>query len=79
MPEQIGLRGLSSRIQKEAPNWAVILPEFARLIHQALAENRNHALENKMTDLIIEEKRQNRLLALIAILLAGLLLWQMIH
>jgi ubiquinone biosynthesis protein len=32
-----------------------------------------------MTDLIIEEKRQNRLLALIAILLAGLLLWQMIH
>lgn len=79
MSEQIGLRGLSSRIQKEAPNWAVILPEFPRLIHQALAENRNHALENKMTDLIIEEKRQNRLLALIAILLAGLLLWQMIH
>lgn len=76
MAEQIGLRGFASRIQKEVPNWAIILPEFPRLIHQALAENRNHELEKKMADLVIEEKRQNRLLALIAILLAGLLAWQ---
>ncbi len=79
MSEQIGLRGLTSRIQKEAPNWVIMLPEFPRLIHQALAENRNHALENKKVDLVMEEKRQNRLLALIAILLAGLLLWQVLH
>lgn len=76
MAEQLGFRGLASRIQKEAPNWAIILPEFPRLIHQALAENRNDMLERKMTDLVIEEKRQNRLLMLIAILLAGLLAWQ---
>lgn len=76
MAEQLGFRGLASRIQKEAPNWAIILPEFPRLIHQALAENRNDMLERKMTDLVIEEKRQNRLLTLIAILLAGLLAWQ---
>lgn len=76
MAEQLGFRGLASRIQKEAPNWAIILPEFPRLIHQALAENRNDMLERKMTDLVIEEKRQNRLLALIAILLTGLLAWQ---
>lgn len=76
MAEQLGFRGLASRIQKEAPNWAIILPEFPRLIHQALAENRNHELEKRMTDLVIEEKRQNRLLALIAILLTGLLAWQ---
>lgn len=76
MAEQLGFRGLASRIQKEAPNWAIILPEFPRLIHQALAENRNHELEKRMTDLVIEEKRQNRLLMLIAILLAGLLVWQ---
>ncbi len=79
MAEQIGLRGFASRIQKEAPNWAAILPEFPRLIHQAFAENRNHALEKRMTDLVIEEKRQNRLLLLIAILLAGLLVWQIFH
>ena len=76
MAEQLGFRGLASRIQKEAPNWAIILPEFPRLIHQALAENRNVELEKRMTDLVIEEKRQNRLLMLIAILLAGLLAWQ---
>ena len=76
MSEQIGLRGFASRVQKEAPNWAVILPEFPRLVHQMLSENRNHELEKRMTDLVIEEKRQNRLLALIAILLAGLLAWQ---
>lgn len=79
MAEQLGFRGLASRIQKEAPNWAIILPEFPRLIHQALAENRNDMLERKMTDLVIEEKRQNRLLALIAILLAGLLAWQILQ
>ena len=76
LAEQLGFRGLASRIQKEAPNWAIILPEFPRLIHQALAENRNDELEKRMTDLVIEEKRQNRLLMLIAILLAGLLAWQ---
>jgi ubiquinone biosynthesis protein len=79
MSEQIGWRGFTSRIQKEAPNWATMVPEFPRLIHQALAENRNHALEKKMTDLVIEGKRQNYLLTLIAILLAGLLLWQVFH
>ncbi|UJP02252.1 MAG: ubiquinone biosynthesis regulatory protein kinase UbiB [Nitrosomonas sp.] len=76
MSEQIGLRGFASRVQKEAPNWAVILPEFPRLVHQMLAENRNHELEKRMTDLVAEEKRQNRLLLLIAMLLAGLLAWQ---
>ncbi|TXI17841.1 MAG: ubiquinone biosynthesis regulatory protein kinase UbiB [Nitrosomonas sp.] len=79
MAEQIGLRGLASRIQKEAPNWAIILPEFPRLIHQAFAENRNHELEKRMADLVVEEKRQNRLLTLIAILLAGILFWQVFH
>ncbi len=71
MPEQIGLRGFASRIQKEAPNWAIILPEFPRLIHQAFAENRNHELERRMADLVAEEKRQNHLLTLIEILFAS--------
>ena len=75
MAEQIGFSGLTSRIQKEAPNWAVILPEFPRLIHQILTENRNHTLEKKMDDLITEEKQKNRLLIIIAILLTTLLGW----
>ncbi len=76
MAEQIGFRGLASRLQKEAPNWTTMLPQFPRLIHQALIENRAQVLEEKMTDLLAEEKRQNRLLTLVALLLAALLLWQ---
>ncbi|MDH5480356.1 MAG: AarF/UbiB family protein, partial [Nitrosomonas sp.] len=78
MDEQIGLRGLTSRIQKEAPNWALIFPQFPRLIHHVLSENRNQVLEEKMAELIAVEKRQNRLLAVIAMLLASLLLWQVL-
>lgn len=76
MSEQIGLRGLAGRMQKEAPNWAVILPQFPRLFHHMLAENRNQGLEEKIQNLVVEEKRQNRLLILIALLLIALLAWQ---
>lgn len=79
MAEQIGWRGFASRIEKEVPNWAIILPEFPRLIHQAIAVNRNEALEKQMIDMIAEGKRQNRLLALIAILLTALLAWNIFH
>ncbi len=75
MDEQIGLRGLTSRMQKEAPNWAIIFPQFPRLIHHALSENKNQIIEEKMADLIVEGKRQNRLLTIIAVLLTALLLW----
>ncbi len=76
MSEQIGLRGFVSRLQKEAPNWAIIFPQFPRLIHHDLMNNRAQELEKRMTELLAEEKRQSRLLALLAILLAALLLWQ---
>ncbi len=79
MSEQIGVRGFASRVQKEAPNWAIILPEFPRLLHQVLSEKRTHELEKLMTIMVIEEKRQNRLLILIALLLIGLLVWQILH
>ncbi|MDP1557832.1 MAG: ubiquinone biosynthesis regulatory protein kinase UbiB [Nitrosomonas sp.] len=75
MSEQIGLRGFVSRLQKEAPNWALILPQFPRLIHHALVDKRAHELEQRMIDLLAEEKRQTRLLALLAILLTALLFW----
>lgn len=76
MAEQIGFSGFTARIQKEALNWAVILPEFPRLMHQILTENRNHTLEKKMEALLIEEKQKNRTLTLIAVLLTVLIAWQ---
>jgi ubiquinone biosynthesis protein len=76
MSEQVGLRGLVSHLQKEAPNWAAILPEFPRLIHYHLNQERAQVLEDRLTDLVAQEKKQSRLLALLAALLAALLLAQ---
>ncbi len=79
MSEQIGFRGFTSRMEKEVPNWAMIFPQFPRLIHQSLANNRAHELEKRMIDLLAEEKRQSRWLTMIAILLAAFLLWQVLQ
>ncbi len=79
MTEQIGLRGFISRMQKEAPNWAIIFPQFPRLIHHSLMDDRTEILEKRMTDLIAEEKRQSRLLKLLAILLVTIILWLALH
>lgn len=75
MTEQIGLRGFITRLQKEAPIWATIFPQYPRLIHHSLTDNRAELLEQKMSELLKEEKRQSRLLKLLAILLATIFLW----
>lgn len=76
MAEQVGLRGLVSHLQKEAPYWATMLPEFPRLIHYHLSQERAQVLEDRLAELVAQEKRQSRLLALLAALLASLLLVQ---
>lgn len=77
MSEQVGFRGFSSRLQNEAPNWALILPQFPRLLHQSLAENHSHhVLEEKIAKLLVQEKRQNKRLIVIALILFAFLIWQ---
>ena len=72
MSEQVGWRGLVRRIRDEAPAWTVVLPQLPRLVHQAMAlqaQGRPAAT----TLLMLKERRQtNRLLAVIAILLAAI-------
>jgi ubiquinone biosynthesis protein len=74
MAEQVGLRGFMSHIQKEAPNWATILPQFPRLLHFNLSQERAQNMEDKLAELVAQEKQQSKLLALLAALLAALLL-----
>ncbi|TDI80280.1 MAG: ubiquinone biosynthesis regulatory protein kinase UbiB [Betaproteobacteria bacterium] len=76
MSEQVGWRGILRRLNKEAPNWAMMLPQFPRLMYHALSEDRTHGLEKRMSELLKEEKRQSRLLVVLSILLTTLLLWQ---
>lgn len=74
MAEQIGVRGLITHLQKEAVNWAVMLPQFPRLMHYNLDQQRAQNLEDRLAELVTQQKQQNRILTLAVILLIGLLL-----
>ena len=56
MAEQLGWRGLSRRLQKEASSWAVIMPQFPRLMHHALSEAVQKEMEEKMSRIYTRKK-----------------------
>jgi ubiquinone biosynthesis protein len=72
--EQIGLPAMLHQFAAEAPNWARMLPELPRLMHQSLARvplnEDGHAEERTVAN---EQRRQSRFLALIVVLLSVLL------
>ena len=74
MSEQVGWRAFAKGLQQEVPHWARTLPQLPRLVHQTLARPPQPALAPLLSDLAASQRRQNRLLALIAALLAGLLI-----
>lgn len=73
MNEQIGWRGLLRTLKNEAPQWATTLPTLPRKLHDTLNSAKTDLLVDGYMHLMREQKRQNFLLLLIAILLAGLL------
>ncbi len=70
MSEQVGWRGLRKTIEQEAPYWARTLPQLPRLVHQALARPPAVDQSLQIERLLIEQRRQSRLLAVIVVLLA---------
>jgi len=73
MGEQLGQRAFLNGLKLEAPHWARTLPQLPRLVHQALA--RPLAPDNSalLAEIAGAQRRQNRLLGLIALLLAALI------
>jgi ubiquinone biosynthesis protein len=73
MSQQLGWRALARGLKVEAPNWARTLPQLPRLVHQLLA--RPPAPDNRpqLAAIASTQRQQNRLLGLIAVLLAALL------
>jgi len=70
MNDQIGWRGLTERLQREAPRYAQLLPELPRLVHQALT--RPQGSDTRLLEaLLAEHRRSNRLLLALAAALAG--------
>ncbi|BAL22840.1 ubiquinone biosynthesis regulatory protein kinase UbiB [Azoarcus sp. KH32C] len=74
MDEQMGWRGMLKNIRDEAPGWAAMLPQLPRLVHHALSEPaRQHAAQREDIErLRASQQWQNRLLALLTLLLAGI-------
>jgi ubiquinone biosynthesis protein len=70
--EQIGWRAALRSLADEAPAWARSLPQLPRLAHRALRQDGAAQIAPILTRLVAAQRRQNRLLALIA---AALLAW----
>jgi ubiquinone biosynthesis protein len=70
MSEQVGWRALVRHVSEEAPQWAVLLPQIPRLVHQFLSADPVQPLREQLAALQRENQRQTRTLVLIAILLA---------
>jgi ubiquinone biosynthesis protein len=77
MSEQVGWRGFLKSVRAEAPNYANLLPQLPRLLHQYLDESPTEKIENVLEKLVVQVRHSNRLLGLIIILL-GLLIWMML-
>ncbi len=76
MSEQLGWRGWARMFKEEAPYWGNLIPQLPRLAHQALKDNRLAKLETGFDRLLVEQRRRNLWLAVIAVLLGALLLFE---
>jgi ubiquinone biosynthesis protein len=72
MSEQMGVRGFLKQMRAEAPLWAATLPQIPRLVHRLLADDAPRRLEAAILDLERTQRRQTRVLAVIAAVLAAL-------
>ena len=74
MSEQSGVRGFVRRMRDEAPHWAAMLPQLPRLLHRALDEQPVKRVEDALTRIAAEQRRQAVVLEAIAVLLGVLVL-----
>ncbi len=61
MLEQVGPQKLLNQLKDQAPRYATLLPELPRLLHDFL-KNRPNGQQRHLEELLIEQKRTNRLL-----------------
>ncbi|HLP98178.1 MAG TPA: ubiquinone biosynthesis regulatory protein kinase UbiB [Sideroxyarcus sp.] len=76
MSEQVGWRGFLKALRTEAPNYAGILPQLPRLLHQRLLNDAAGNDDETLRKLLRQQKRFNSLLLVIVVLLTGLLSWE---
>jgi ubiquinone biosynthesis protein len=80
MGEQIGWRALVRHAKEEAPNWAAMLPQLPRLIHQALDQREQHsATQQELARMAQAQRRQQRRLNVLVLLLTALVVLEAWH
>jgi ubiquinone biosynthesis protein len=70
MNEQVGGRGFLKQMRDEAPLWARTLPQLPRLVHRVLSDDTPQRVEHALLRLELSQQRQNRMLFVIAVVLA---------
>jgi ubiquinone biosynthesis protein len=73
MKEQLGWRAFNRNLKQEMSDWARILPQMPRLLHRTLSRPTVTELAPALEALTSVQRRQNRLLAVIVLLLATLI------
>lgn len=74
MQEQIGWRALKRQIEAEAPQWAALLPQLPRLLHQKLNTDSSAALAQQLAAVQRELAHGNRWRALMVVLLLAVVI-----
>lgn len=71
MSEQVGWRGFLKALRDEAPRYATLLPQLPRLLHDRL--NQDFAAQSApiLRELLIQQKKRNAWLMVIALLLGA--------
>ncbi len=70
MSEQLGPRGFINHLKREAPQWATLLPQLPRLVHQALTQANARTTADEELARLREAAQASRRQAQIAMVLA---------
>ncbi len=80
MSEQVGWRGFFKALRREAPRYASLLPQLPRLLHARLNEDLAGQTFPLLRELLVQQKKRNAWMSVIALLLGvSLLLAAYIH
>ena len=71
--EQVGVAGLLRQMRDEAPLWARTLPQLPRLVHKILSDDAPRRIEAAIDRLQQTQRRQSRVLAVIAVAIVVLI------
>ena len=78
MSEQVGWRGFFKFLRAEAPQYSTLLPQLPRVLSRYLSNDGATATAELLHKMLEQQKRYNRMLALLTLLVFALFAWGII-